>query len=76
VAAAGHKTEHRKHIRNTFTSSESLKPTAPPTTQEACKEYALKRKNTQNAWAGATQLQKRTSKHAQLQRRLTSTSAR
>ena len=42
-------------------------------TQDACKEYALKTESNKSAWAGATHLQKRTSKHAQLQRRLTST---
>ena len=41
--------------------------------QDACKEYALKTDTKQSAWSGATHLQKRTSKHAQLQRRLTST---
>ena len=51
-----------KHTRN-----------ASKTTQDACKEYALKTESKQSAWSGATHLQKRTSKHAQLQRRLTST---
>ena len=47
--------------------------TTPVTTQDACKEYALKTETKSSAWSGATHLQKRTSKHAQLQRRLTST---
>ena len=47
--------------------------TTPVTPQDACKEYALKTDTKQSAWSGATHLQKRTSKHAQLQRRLTST---
>ena len=51
-----------KHSRN-----------ARPATQDACKEYALKTETKSSAWSGATHLQKRTSKHAQLQRRLTST---
>ena len=48
-------------------------PPDATTTQDACKEYALKTDTKQSAWSGATHLQKRTSKHAQLQRRLTST---
>mmetsp|Transcript_17278 Transcript_17278/g.45414 ORF Transcript_17278/g.45414 Transcript_17278/m.45414 type:complete len:100 (+) Transcript_17278:105-404(+) len=47
-----------------------LEPKALP---DACKEYALKTEAKSSAWSGATHLQKRTSKHAQLQRRLTST---
>ena len=48
-------------------------PPDATTTQDACKEYALKTETKSSAWSGATHLQKRTSKHAQLQRRLTST---